>query len=319
VAQSPSYYYNNPVSGQQVYAARWCGCIGAGGDSLDFNVKAWTGANGTGSLIAVTNLQVWIWDWTTNASGGTTNGGPFNFVHTVATATAGHEYAVSAKFTGAQSVGSLEMYAIYSTSAAYIPGSITFSPDHGAVGAAVAISGIHFYNASGVWFNGTGDSSFVLNSDTSISAHVPNGATSGQVQVGNPAGNALSAASFTVVPPPTISSATPNVGTSGVSVAVVGTNFTYTTGVTIGGAAASFVVNSNTSITATVPAGAAAGVGSLVVTTPAGNASISFTVGQIFFGAGPSSLVAVWCGTGGAPVKVAGVWVKDGAGVKRIW
>jgi hypothetical protein len=82
-----------------------------------------------------------------------------------------------------------------------------------------------------------------------------------------------STVSFTVTEAPTVTSLTPNSGTTagGTAVTITGTNFTGATGVTIGGAAATGVtVVSATSITATTPAGAA-GTASVVVTTPAGS------------------------------------------------
>jgi RNA polymerase sigma factor (sigma-70 family) len=72
-----------------------------------------------------------------------------------------------------------------------------FSPGSGTVGASVGIGGLHFTGATSVKFNGV-SASFVVNSDTSISAVVPSGATSGQITVTTPSGTATSSASFTV-------------------------------------------------------------------------------------------------------------------------
>lgn len=127
---------------------------------------------------------------------------------------------------------------------------------------------------------------------------------------------------------PTLTSATPNVGAAGDTIALVGTQFTYATAVTIGGASASFTVVDDSHITATVPAGATPGVGTVVVTNDFGSASLPFTVGQIFYG-DPSgngtthTIAAIWYGDpsgNGVPHKVAGVWVPSGGGgVKRVW
>lgn len=136
---------------------------------------------------------------------------------------------------------------------------------------------------------------------------------------------------YTPVSAPTISSVAPSVATTGQSVVITGTQFTYASSVTINGASASFTINADTQITATVPAGATPGAGTIVVTNPAGSASIAFTIGQIFYG-DPSgngtthSIVAVWYGDpsgNGTPHKAAGVWVPTGGppptGVKRVW
>jgi uncharacterized protein YhjY with autotransporter beta-barrel domain len=82
---------------------------------------------------------------------------------------------------------------------------------------------------------------------------------------------------FQVIPAaPTITGATPNVGSNagGTSVVLTGTNFTGATAVTFGGTAAtSFTVDSATQITATVPAAGAAGAVAIAVTTPGGTAT----------------------------------------------
>src|SRR5207237_487698 len=91
-------------------------------------------------------------------------------------------------------------------------------------------------------------------------------------------GTAISAVSFTVINPPTITGFTPASGPVGTGVTISGSNFTGTTGVAFNGASATFTVNSATSIQATVPAGAT--TGTISVTTPGGTATSpgSFTV-----------------------------------------
>lgn len=79
-----------------------------------------------------------------------------------------------------------------------VPTVASFAPAGGAVGATVDVQGTHFTGATGVTFNGTPDASFVVNSDTDITAHVPAGATSGPIAVTTPNGTATSPSSFTV-------------------------------------------------------------------------------------------------------------------------
>src|SRR5207247_8012070 len=77
----------------------------------------------------------------------------------------------------------------------------------------------------------------VCNTDLQITATVPNGATSGPIQVSTPGGTATSASSFTVTTPPappSISSFSPTSGPVGTSVTITGTNFTGATAVQIG-------------------------------------------------------------------------------------
>lgn len=197
MTQSPSSYINNPVSGNQYWSKLWTGVVAANGDSLDANVKVWTGNNGTGSLLAVSTLQVWNWHYL-NASMSSFSGGPFNFAHTIHTVTSGEAgwyTQVSAKFTGPQTPGSFELYLIYSSSTAFAPTTPTFSPAFGGPGTSVTITGSRFTDATFVQFNGV-NASFTVNSDTQITATVPSGAGVGHITVGNPVGSASSAGNF---------------------------------------------------------------------------------------------------------------------------
>jgi hypothetical protein len=155
----------------------------------------------------------------------------------------------------------------------------SFTPTSGPVRMAVDIQGTSFSGTTSVTFNGAADPAFVVNSPTDITAHVPAGATTGQISVTTSAGTATSSGSFTVIPTPTISSFTPTSGPVGTSVDIQGTSFTGATSVTFNGTAdPSFLVNSPTDITAHVPAGATNGP--ISVTTPGGTvtSSSSFTV-----------------------------------------
>lgn len=85
--------------------------------------------------------------------------------------------------------------------------------------------------------------------------------------------------SFTVAPAqaaaPTVTSLSPAYGVKagGSTTIITGTNFTGTTGVTIGGAAATINSVTDTSISITVPASATTGAKSVVVTNPDGSAT----------------------------------------------
>ena len=109
---------------------------------------------------------------------------------------------------------------------------------------------------------------------TSINALTPAHAIGAvSVIVTTPVGTATAAGTYLYVPPtPTVTSITPNSGTTlgGTAVTITGANFTGATSVTIGGAAATIVtVSSATTILATTPAHAPGPV-SVVVTTPGG-------------------------------------------------
>jgi PKD repeat protein len=157
----------------------------------------------------------------------------------------------------------------------------SFTPTSGPFGTLVTITGANFTGATSVKFNGTADLSFVVNSSTEITAHVPPGAFTAPISVTTPDGTAVSSLWFTVTPPvPVITSFTPTSGPVGTLVTITGANFTgFTSSVKFNGTAdPSFVVNSSTDITAHVPAGAT--TGPISVTTQHGTAisSSSFTV-----------------------------------------
>ena len=164
------------------------------------------------------------------------------------------------------------------TFTATTPNISSLSPTAGAVGSSVTISGTAFGIATGsVSFNGTA-ATVSSWSDTSIAVQVPTGATTGPVAV-TAGGVPSNGVTFTVVPPPVVSSVTPLSGTAGTAITISGSNFGAATGtVRFNGTTASITSWSSTSISANVPALATSG--SLVVTTSLGLASnsTSFTI-----------------------------------------
>ena len=152
------------------------------------------------------------------------------------------------------------------------PTIASFTPASGPVDTVVTLTGTNFSGATVVKFNGTSVTNFSVVSNTSITATVPTGATSGTITVITPGGTATSATVFTFIPAPTITSFTPTSGLIGTVITLTGTNFTGATAVKFNGtAAATFNVVSATSITASVPAGAT--TGKISVTTPGGMAT----------------------------------------------
>ena len=118
--------------------------------------------------------------------------------------------------------------------------------------------------------------------DTTATAIVPVGATTGTIKVETAAADTPSTTNFVVAPTalPTITSFTPATGPVGATVTITGTNFCGATSVLFNTTAAtSFTVASTgTTITAAVPVGAT--TGALHVTTPGGtgNSATNFTV-----------------------------------------
>ena len=173
-------------------------------------------------------------------------------------------------------------------------GAITgFLPTAGVPGSTVTLTGSGFTPASQVLFGGVGTTAIMVDSDTQITATVPAAAISGPLTVVVPAGELVSADSFTVqpttlpgggppIPPsvalPTITGISPASGPVGSSVIVTGTGFLSARQVAFGTVAAKFSVASDTSLTAEVPA--AAVTGPVTVVNPAGgvNSATNFTV-----------------------------------------
>jgi hypothetical protein len=85
------------------------------------------------------------------------------------------------------------------------PSIASFTPPSGPVGAQVTVTGTHFVAITGVTFNGTSATTFMVDSPTQIRATVPAGATTGKIGVSSSFGAALSANDFVVTaPPPTV-------------------------------------------------------------------------------------------------------------------
>ncbi|HXR82058.1 MAG TPA: FG-GAP-like repeat-containing protein, partial [Saprospiraceae bacterium] len=138
-----------------------------------------------------------------------------------------------------------------------MPTITSFTPLNGTYGTVLNISGTSFTGATGVSIGGINALSFTVNSSTSITAIVGNGAT-GSVIVTKPGGSS-SLAGFTWFPPPTITSFAPSSGPVGTTVVIAGTNFhaiAANNTIWFGTVKATITSGTTTSLTVTVPAGA---------------------------------------------------------------
>lgn len=152
------------------------------------------------------------------------------------------------------------------------------NPSSGPVtgGTVVRISGSGFLGAVYVTF-GSVPASFIVNSDTQITATAPAASSPGVVIVRVTNLTATSAANqnsqYTYVSArPTVTSLSPSSGPvdGGTSVTIRGVGFNGATSVFFGAIPAKFVVNSDTQITALAPAVGGTGAVDVRVTTPAG-------------------------------------------------
>jgi len=81
----------------------------------------------------------------------------------------------------------------------YIAPTISdFSPSHGVPGTRVTIDGNSFTNATAVAFNGTPAASFIVTNNSTLSAVVAAGTTTGKITVTAPGGTAQSATDFAI-------------------------------------------------------------------------------------------------------------------------
>src|SRR2546425_482636 len=175
------------------------------------------------------------------------------------------------------------------------PPSITrVDPERGPAGTLVTITGERFDPDTQVTFAGV--SALVLSqAPTGITTRVPVGAVTGPLVVTNSRGSAT--ATFTVPPPPVITSFVPTRGGMGDTVVIIGTGFDPTPANNVArfnGTPAGVVSAEPTRLTVQVPAGATSGP--IGATTPAGSATSaqSFTVvGRVPLVATDAALLAM--------------------------
>jgi hypothetical protein len=95
--------------------------------------------------------------------------------------------------------GSAVSQFIFEVESGGAPSEITFSPPSGGVGSQVTIEGRNFTGTTEVSFpNQTRSTSYQVESDTQITARVPQGATTGPITITNTVASASSATAFTV-------------------------------------------------------------------------------------------------------------------------
>jgi len=156
---------------------------------------------------------------------------------------------------------------------ASVPTITSFTPSFGSTagGTTLIITGTNFVGTSAVTIAGLAATSFTVNSATQITAVARAGTGAGAITVTTAGGTATSAAEFSYLAPPVITSLDVSTGpiAGGTTVVITGTGFTGTTSVTFGGVAAPIVSVTATEITVTTPA-RAEGVVSVVVTTSVG-------------------------------------------------
>jgi hypothetical protein len=163
-----------------------------------------------------------------------------------------------------------------STSANFFvsPVITSFSPTFGRAGTNVVIRGSSFSNTFAVKFNNINALTFNVDSNSQITAVVPNNATTGPIRVEAPGGTNITSGSFLVQP--TIFSFTPGFGAAGTNVTITGANLNAgSLSVKFNGVTASAGAPTFGSVIVTAPAST---TGPIVVTTVDGavTSSVSF-------------------------------------------
>lgn len=164
------------------------------------------------------------------------------------------EHAVMLKFTD-KVLDFLESPTTYIDQPPMVTG---FNPNSGYAGAPVEITGEHFYGVTDVRFNGVSVADFTVVGGSYIGVQVPNGATTGTIEVFNVVGTGVSNMSFEVLPP-AITSIEPLIGPVGTPVQINGEGFTDIEAVTFNGVAATINHKYFTLLWVTVPEGATSG------------------------------------------------------------
>ena len=146
--------------------------------------------------------------------------------------------------------------------------TLTVAPASATAGSVVTLTGSGFLTATAVTFNNLAAAGFTVASDTSLTAQVPSGPSSGPVAVVTAGGTVTSTGPFTVLAP---SLAAPPAGIAGSGLAVTGSGFLDATTLTFNGAAVKgFTVADNSHLTFIIPALAQSGAYTLSVTSPEG-------------------------------------------------
>jgi sugar lactone lactonase YvrE len=149
------------------------------------------------------------------------------------------------------------------------PTIASFSPESGAIGASVAVTGTNFGSITGVAIGGVGVP-FRVNNEGQISLVIPlSGVTTGSITVVGAGGVAVSTEIFRFIPPPSISSATFVQSRQGIILRIMGVNLGGATQVKVGRTIVPHNVVNPTQVTASIPPGAQQN-DMVVVTTPGG-------------------------------------------------
>ncbi len=280
------------------------------------NVSPNSGSTAGGTAVTITGTNFATGATVTFAGAAATNVVVVNSTTITAATPAGSAGAVTVTVTVGGQSGSLVNGFSYT-----LPPTVSnVSPNSGSTlgGTAVTITGTNFAAGTTVAFGGAAATNVVVVNGTTITATTPPGSAGGVTVTVTVSGQSGSLASgFTYVVIPTVSSVSPNGGSTagGTAVTITGTNFAAGATVTFGGTAATNVaVVNSTTITATTPA---ASPGAVTVTVMVNGQSGSLANGFTY--AVPPTVTSVSPNTGpaagGTTVTITGTNFVAGATV----
>lgn len=183
-----------------------------------------------------------------------------------------------------------------------LPRITSFTPTGGAPGTVVTLNGDGLAASTGVWFGGVEAVRATNVSASRVDAVVPASALAGPITLTTVNGTNVTTTPFIVAP--TISDYQPAQAKPGVSITILGSNFTNVSRVQFaGGVDAVYTVVASNRITATVPLGAVSGP--VKVTNSGGESSstrsfVVLTLEPVIFGFTPTS------GAAGTTVRING-------------
>ena len=241
-----------------------------------------SGSTAGGTAVTITGTNFAAGATATFGGAAATNVVVVNSTTITATTPAGSAGAVTVTVTVNGQNGSLTNGYTY----VVVPTVTSVSPNNGppAGGTAVTITGTNFAAGATATFGGAAATNVVVVNSTTITATTPAGsagAVTVTVTVNGQIGSLTNGFSYVVAP--TVSSVSPNSGSTlgGTAVTITGTNFATGATATFGGTAATNVVVVNsTTITATTPARSAGAV-TVTVTNP-GSQNGSLTNGYTY-------------------------------------
>jgi hypothetical protein len=176
-----------------------------------------------------------------------------------------------------------------STNLFYFPPGITsFSPTNGRPGTNIVIKGTNFIGVTAVAFGAFNAIVYTTNSNTQITATVPEGASSGALHVFTQGGQSITSSNFFVVP--NVVSFSPAVGDVGTTVTINGTNLNGSgLVVRFNGVQATVTSTSSSQLQAIVPSGAMSGAITVQTADGFGSSPDNFFMPPVITGISPTS------------------------------